>query len=125
MMMTMVLVILMVPMNEKIIMATLGCCCRAQEMYEDPRLKEALIAIGKCFGGPQHVEKEVDVLDRKGYTELCKEIYLAISGLTEAESRGFFATKGWADGYTSTEVAMSSMPVGNRKKMPPRQPRAA
>lgn len=31
----------------------------AQEMYEDVRLKELLISLGKCFGGPKHVEKEV------------------------------------------------------------------
>ncbi|KAL3919884.1 MAG: hypothetical protein SGPRY_005467 [Prymnesium sp.] len=94
------------------------------EMYEDARLKESLISIGKCFGGPQHVEKEVDILDRKGHTELCKEIYMAISGLSEAESRGFFATKGWAEGYTSAEYVAQLPSAATRKKMPPRQPRS-
>ena len=90
-------------------------------MYDDERLHNALIGIGKCFGGPQHVEKEVDILDAKGQSEACKAIYLAISGLTEEQSRGFFATKGWVDAAAPDVSALA--PVSNRKKMPPRQPR--
>ena len=65
---------------------------------------------------------QVDLLDRKGFTEVCKEIYMTISGLTEEQSRAFFATKGWVDG--SIENSSQGPVFATRKKMAPRPPRA-
>ena len=76
----------------------------AQRQLEDPRLAPLLISLGKGFGVRQ-IEKEVDVLSRAGHTEVCKAIYMAVTGLSEENSRGFFQSKGWADSYTSAQVA--------------------
>ena len=76
----------------------------AQRALDDARLKPLLIAIGKAFGVRQ-VSREVDVLDRAGKTELCKQVYMGITGLSEEHSRAFFQSKGWANSYRSAEVA--------------------
>ena len=39
------------------------------------------------------MQDEVDVLDRAGRTQLCKDIYMGITGLSEERSRGFFQMK--------------------------------
>ena len=43
----------------------------------------------------RQVLDEVDVLGRAGKSELCKEIYMGITGLSEASCRKFFQSKGW------------------------------
>ena len=75
-----------------------------QRQLEDPRLAPLIISIGKGFGVRQ-IEKEVDVLSRAGLTDTCKGIYMAVTGLSEENSRGFFQSKGWTSSYTSGEVA--------------------
>ena len=76
----------------------------AHKQFDDERLKPLLISIGKGFGVLQ-VNDEVEALNRAGKTELCKEIYLGITGLSEENSRAFFQSKGWANSYRSAEVA--------------------
>ena len=44
---------------------------------------------------------------------------LRVAGLTEAESRAFFQTKGWAPCFTSAEHI--AKPLGRRARLPPRQ----
>ena len=56
------------------------------------------------------IQAEVDVIDRAGKVELCKEIYMGITGLSEENSRGFFQSKGWARHITSGEVAAGRCP---------------
>ena len=75
-----------------------------KKMYDDERLKGLLISIGKGFGVKQ-VQDEVDELAVVGKTELCKDIYMGITGLSEEHSRGFFQMKGWAKVITSAEVS--------------------
>ena len=81
----------------------------SQKKFDDERIKPLLISIGKGFGVRQ-VTDEVDVLDRAGKTQLCKEIYMGITGLSEENSRGFFQSKGWARSFTSAELAAGSLP---------------
>ena len=81
----------------------------AQKKFDDERLKPLIISIGKGFGVRQ-IETEVDVLSRAGKTEVCKEIYMSVTGLSEENSRGFFQSKGWASSITSAEVASGSLP---------------
>ena len=80
----------------------------AQKQYDDERLKPLLVSIGKGFGVRQ-IESEVDVLSRAGKTQLCKDIYMSVTGLTEENSRGFFQSKGWLSSFTSSEVAAGSL----------------
>ena len=75
-----------------------------QKQFDDERLKPLLISIGKGFGIMQ-INDEVEVLNRAGKSEACKEIYLAITGLSEENSRAFFQSKGWANSYEVAEIA--------------------
>ena len=76
----------------------------AQKQLDDERLQPLLVSIGKGFGVRQ-IESEVDVLSRAGKTQACKDIYMAVTGLSEENSRGFFQSKGWTDSYSSGEIA--------------------
>ena len=76
----------------------------SQKQFDDERLKPLLISIGKGFGIMQ-INDEVEVLNRAGKSEACKEIYLAITGLSEENSRAFFQSKGWANSYEVAEIA--------------------
>ena len=82
----------------------------AQRRFDDERLPPLLVSIGKGFGVRQ-VADEMDVLDRAGKTDLCKAIYMGITGLSEERSRGFFQSKGWAAQFTSSEIAAGSFPT--------------
>jgi hypothetical protein len=59
----------------------------------------------------QQISTEVDVLDRAGKVELCKQIYMGITGLSEERSRGFFQAKGWANSFRSAEIAAGRNPA--------------
>ena len=81
----------------------------AQKQYDDERLRGLLISIGKGFGVRQVLD-ELDVLDRAGRTQLCKDIHMGITGLSEQNSRAFFQSRGWAEPFSSAEIAAGSLP---------------
>jgi hypothetical protein len=85
----------------------------AAKQFEDARLEGLLVRIGQVFGGVQHVEKHIDILDGAGQTEMCKRIYCGITGLSEEEQRASFQARGWAEAYSST--AFVSTLLGRRK----------
>jgi hypothetical protein len=84
-----------------------------EKRFDDERLEGLLVAIGKCLGGVQHVEKQIDLLDGAFKTDVCKRIYCAITGLSEEEQRASFQARGWAEAYSST--AFVSAALGRRK----------
>ena len=88
------------------------------EMFKDPRLQECLVAVGKHFGGPQYIEKQIDALDAKGLVPLCKAIYCEITGKTEEDLNAAFASKGWVsqDMTRSVNPAQGAR-LGRRKMM--------
>lgn len=49
--------------------------------------------------------RQIDRLNCAGKTQICKEIHMGISGLSEEDSRAFFQSKGWANSYTVDEIA--------------------
>ena len=49
--------------------------------------------MGRHFGGPQYVDKQIEALDDKGLTPLCKEIMCEITGKSEVELHTLFASK--------------------------------
>ena len=75
-----------------------------QKQFDDERLKPLLISIGTGFGILQ-INDEVEALNRAGMVEVCKEIYMGITGLSEENSRAFFQSKGWANSYQVTEIS--------------------
>ena len=77
------------------------------EMHKDDRLKAHLVAVGRHFGGPQYVDKQIEALDDKGLTPLCKEIMCEITGKSEADLHTLFASKGWV----SQTAAQSANPA--------------
>ena len=46
------------------------------EMYKDERLKAHLVSVGKHFGGPQYVDKQIEALDAKGHVPLSQPVKL-------------------------------------------------
>ena len=75
--------------------------------------------MGKFFGGPQHIEKQIDELDAKGsgsLTQTCKDIYCAITGNTEEDLRPAFQVKGWVGQANPRDLNPSGL-FGRRKKL--------
>ena len=85
------------------------------EMYTDARLKGCLVAVGRHFGGVQYVDKQIDALDAKGHTQVCKDVMCEITGKTEEELTPLFASKGWVSQMSMHSAA--PRPLGGRRKM--------
>ncbi len=68
----------------------------AEEQYEDPRLRDSLIAMGKALGIGV-LEKQVSVLEGKFKTKLLKQVYAGVHGkpVDDPDLLAFFKFKCW------------------------------